>query len=99
MAAAAGEHARAAMWAAGVVVTLGLATVICVAGGDWPASAVYAVGVVVWVRIFWKNWRRRKRNRSLAALGHKARARLAALLRSMPKPGPVLRPVPQGARA
>lgn len=61
----------------------------------WVSAAITAALAVAY---FW-TWRRnrRKRKRSLRALGHKARARLAAMVRNMPKPGPVLRPVPQGS--
>lgn len=92
-----GRYGRAAMWAAAAAVTLGLAAAVDAAGGHWLPSAIYAAGAAGWAWISWKNWRRRKRRRTLKALGHKARARLAAMLRSMPKPGPALRPVPQGA--
>lgn len=59
------------------------------------AVVTSALAVFRW----WLWWRgpRNRRRRSLRALGHKARARLAAMLRSMPGPGPALRPVPQGA--
>jgi len=68
--------------------------------GDRTDSGLAAFLAVIW----WLNWwldRRggRRKKRSLRQLGHKARARLAAMARSMPRPGPVLRPVPQGARA
>jgi hypothetical protein len=61
----------------------------------WIGSAIALAVAAAW---FWL-WRRnrRKRRRSLKALGNKARARLAAMARNMPKPGPVLRPSPQGA--
>jgi len=60
----------------------------------WIASAIAFAVAAIW---FWMWWRKRKkRKRSLKALGHKARARLAAMARNMPRPGPVLRPVPQG---
>lgn len=60
--------------------------------------AAGACGVIaaIWARWWWRD-RRKRRKRSLKALGHKARARLAAMARNMPRPGPVLRPVPQGA--
>lgn len=62
---------------------------------DWLASAIALAVAAFW---FWI-WRRNRgnRKRSLRALGNKARARLAAMARNMPKPGPVLRPVPQGS--
>lgn len=60
------------------------------------AAGACAVIAVIWAWWWWQG-RRKRRKRSLKALGHKARARLAAMARNMPKPGPVLRPVPQGA--
>jgi len=65
---------------------------------DWPAVASFAVSGMLALILWWLS-RRRKRKRAVKALGHKARARLAAMIRNMPKPGPVLRPVPQGAGA
>jgi Flp pilus assembly protein TadB len=64
-------------------------------GGQRVASAVALAVAAVW---FWL-WRRGRKNRkrSLRQLGHKARARLAAMIRNMPRPSPRL--VPQGARA
>jgi len=61
---------------------------------DWVNVASWAASGLTGLILWW--WSRRKRKRSLKALGHKARARLAAMARNMPKPGPVLRPVPQG---
>jgi hypothetical protein len=55
----------------------------------WGASGL--TGLVLW----W--WSRRKRKRSLKLLGSKARARLAAMLRNMPRLSPRL--VPQGVPA
>jgi hypothetical protein len=60
---------------------------------DWRNIPVWAASAVVALILWW--WSRRKRKRTLAALGNKARARLAAMIKKMPKPGPVLRPVPQ----
>lgn len=59
------------------------------------------LGVVAALRwwLWWHGRGGRKRKRPLRALGHKARARLAAMARNMPKPGPLLRPVPQAVRA
>jgi hypothetical protein len=54
---------------------------------SWGASAL--LGLILW----WLS--RRNRKRSLKLLGAKARARLAAMVRSMPRPSPRL--VPQGA--
>jgi hypothetical protein len=66
-------------------------------GAPVHAAAFGASGLLALVLWWWS--RRKRKKRSLKALGHKARARLAALAANMPRPGPVLRPVPQGARA
>jgi hypothetical protein len=66
--------------------------------GDVIGASACGAIAAIWARSWWRGPRKR-RKRSLKALGHKARARLAAMARSMPRPGPVLRPVPQGARA
>jgi len=66
--------------------------------GDGLLTGVHAFNAAMWAWIWWRR-RRGGRKRSLRQLGHKARARLAALARNMPRPGPVLRPVPQAARA
>jgi hypothetical protein len=58
----------------------------------WSTSMLLAL-------ILWWWSRRRGKRKALKALGAKARARVAAMVKNMPKPGPVLRPVPQGARA
>ncbi len=89
----------AAMWAAGNAAVIALMAAIEAMGTNWFVVPVYVAGAVIWAWIAWQNWRRRRKKRSLRALGHKARARLAAMARNMPRPGPVLRPVPQGARA
>ena len=90
---------RSAAWAALVAACL-VGEAVVDEMDDWRLAALISLaGAAYWAWRAWRNWRRRKRKRSLKALGNKARARLAALLRSMPKPGPVLRPVPQGALA
>ena len=63
--------------------------------GDWGNTFPWAASGLLALILWW--WSRRKRKRTLASLGSKARARLAAMIRNMPKPGPVLRPVPQGS--
>jgi hypothetical protein len=64
--------------------------------GDWPGAVLAAfLAVFAWV-VWWVDRHGRRKRRSLKALGSKARARLASMLRNMPRPGPVLRPVPQG---
>ena len=88
-----------AVFLAGMVALL--ASAIALLGalqGDWPQAVTNAVVAAYWAWLWWQFWRRR-RKRSLRQFGHKARARLAAMARNMPRPGPVLRPVPQGARA
>jgi hypothetical protein len=65
-------------------------------GGARIPSAFAAAAAVFWFWLASRYWRKR-RKRSLRALGAKAKARLAAMVKNMPKPGPVLRPVPQGA--
>lgn len=78
-----------------LLVTLSLAVGFALEGNvSWAAlgfAGVFLIGV--WL---WRNRSRGKR-RPLKALGYKARARLAAMLRAMPKPGPARRPAPQGA--
>jgi hypothetical protein len=63
--------------------------------GWWPGPAAYGASGLLGLVLWWHS--RRKRKRSLKALGNKARARLAALARNMPRPSPARRPVPQGA--
>jgi len=61
--------------------------------GDVTAGAVSALLAFI---LWW--WRRKKnRLRALRLIGAKARARLAALIRSMPRPAPRL--VPEGVPA
>jgi hypothetical protein len=75
-------------------------TALSAIGGDPVGSGLAAFLAMIW----WLNWwldrgGRRRKKRSLKALGNKARAAVEAMLRNMPKPGPVLRPAPQGAPA
>ena len=93
------DYGRAAMWAAGVSAAFALITVIYAMGANWFVVPLYAGAAAFWAWISWRNWRRRKRKRSLKALGEKTRKVFAAMARNMPRPGPVLRPAPQGARA
>ena len=88
------DPGRVAMWAAAVAVCLVCGAVINVMGGQWPAAAIDLAGAAYWLWRSWRNWRRRKR--AARSLGYKARRAMAAMLRNMPRPGPVLRPVPQG---
>ena len=95
LAAGRGDAEGAARWAGIAAAAYGSEALAAAAGGDWMTAAVGAALAAFW---FWL-WRRGRRNRkrSLRALGNKARARLAAMAGNMPKPGPVLRPVPQGS--
>jgi 1,6-anhydro-N-acetylmuramate kinase len=68
-----------------------------IAARDWAAAAVSSAAAA-WIG--W-NWWRRNRRRAPRSLGAKARARLAALVKTMKeslKPWPALRPVPGGVR-
>jgi hypothetical protein len=82
---------RWALGGFGGMVTSGIAAVF---DGGWLYTAAYGASGLLGLILWW--WSRRKRKRSLRALGAKARARLAAMVSKIPKPGPVLRPVPQG---
>ena len=66
-------------------------------GGDWLFAATWAGVAVFWAWLWWRQWRRRRKKRSLRSLGEKTRKVFAAMARNM-RPGPVLRPAPQGAR-
>jgi hypothetical protein len=83
-------------WAAAVVFTA-LAPLSAITGDRAGAGIAAFLAAASWLA--WWLGRRggRRRRRSPRALGHKARARLAAMARNMPRPGPVLRPVPQVA--
>lgn len=98
-AAAMGLRGLAAFMSGTVAVIAVVIAVLYALQGNGPQTAVNAGIAVFWAWMWWQQWRRRRRKRSLRQLGHKARARLAAMARNMPRPGPVLRPVPQGARA
>lgn len=67
---------------------------------DWAEICGLAVSTVIAVAVWW--WRRRKdRRKALAAMGAKARARIAAMrqaMRERARPRPVLKPGLQGAR-
>jgi hypothetical protein len=96
-AAGAGRVALALSLAGMTAVLAGLLALLYALQGDWPQAVLSAGVAAMWARLWWSGRKRKKR--SLRALGNKARARLAALARNMPRPGPVLRPAPQGARA
>lgn len=89
---------RAACWASAAAGMWGLIAVRAAVEGEWFPAVVFGAEAAVWAWFAWRQWRRRKRKRLLLGLmGYKARAVVEAMLRSMPRPGPVLRPVPQGA--
>lgn len=95
VATARGDAKAATAWAGIAVAAYGAEALFDAMGGEWWACGVSAALAAFW---FW-TWRRGRKNRkrSLKALGNKARARLAEMPRNMPKPGTVLRPVPQEA--
>jgi hypothetical protein len=65
----------------------------------WLDGSVALVSGLVGAFLWW--WRKRKRRNAAALIGHKSRALRDALVRrarEVAKPGPVLRPVPGGAR-
>lgn len=64
---------------------------------EWPLSGLDTAFAAFYGWLWWNRRNRRGRRRSLRSLGAKSRARLAAMAAKMPKPGPVLRPVPQGS--
>ena len=68
-------------------------------GGGAPAHAAAcgASGLLALIRWWWS--RRKRRKRSLKALGEKMRAVFEAMAKNTPRPGPVVRPAPQGAHA
>lgn len=82
-----------ACWAADALLTMaGVLAAGLGPGGAWPSGASGVIALVLW---WWS--RRKKRKRAARPAGAKARARLAAMAKGMPKPGRVPRPVPQGA--
>jgi hypothetical protein len=90
-----GKHALAASFAGLTAASFAVAAILSALNRHPAESAAYAAMAAVY---FWLwRWNRPRRRRSLKALGHKAKARVADMLRNMPKPGPVPRPVPQGA--
>jgi hypothetical protein len=78
---------------AAVLAAIGLTRVLA---HDWPAAGASLGWALLWFWLWWR-WRRGKRRKALRALGAKARARLAAMLRRMPRAAPRL--VPQGSPA
>jgi membrane associated rhomboid family serine protease len=75
----------------------GMAGELLARGSPAHAAALGASALLAMVLWWWS--RRKRRKRSLRQLGEKMRAVFAAMARNMPRPGPVLRPAPQGARA
>jgi threonine/homoserine/homoserine lactone efflux protein len=101
-AAATGLRVLALFLSGTVAVIAAVLVVLYALQGNWPQAALSAGIAAYWGWLWWQQWRRRRRRRrkrSLKALGEKMRAVFEAMARNMPRPGPVLRPVPQGARA
>lgn len=74
----------------GILVTLVLRDAAEMLG--YSASLVIAL-------VLWFIWKHRSKGKKVAReLGAKARARIEKLVRDMPRPGPVLRPVPVPVR-
>jgi hypothetical protein len=92
-----GRLALASALTAAAVVTDTVLSVLWALRGDTVLSALWAVAAVIWAWLWWQNRGRRRKRKALRALGHKIRARLAAMARNMPGPSPARRPVPQGA--
>jgi hypothetical protein len=84
-----------ARWAFGGLGGTVASSIAAVSNGDWLYVAAFGASALLGLILWWLS--RRNRKRSLKLLGVKARARLAAMLRSMPRPSPRL--VPQGAGA
>lgn len=82
-------------WAYGGFGGMAASALSAASTGWWPAPLAYGASGLAGLVLWW--WSRRKRKRSLRQLGRKAKARLAAMIRSMPRPSPRL--VPQGVRA
>lgn len=66
------------------------ASIAAVAAGGWLYAASYGASGLLALILWW--WSRHRRKRSLKALGAKARARLAAMARNMPRLPPRLVP-------
>jgi hypothetical protein len=64
---------------------------VSVIGRDWPDVTSIAASGLLALILWWRS-RRKRRRRSLWALGYKAKARLEAMARNMPRIAP--RPVP-----
>lgn len=77
-----------AQWALGALAAAGGAAM----GRGWLNAAAFGASGLVGLILWWNS--RRKRKRSLKLLGAKARARLAAMTRNMPRPSPRLVRVP-----
>lgn len=64
--------------------------IVAATGGGWLYVAGFGASGLLGLILWW--WSRRKRKRSLKALGAKARARLAVMVKNMPRPSPRLVP-------
>jgi hypothetical protein len=79
-----------ARWAYGGAGGMTTSAIAASFSGGWPDVAAWGASGLLGLILWW--WSRRKRRRSLRQLGGKARARLAAMLRNMPRPSPRLVP-------
>jgi peptidoglycan/LPS O-acetylase OafA/YrhL len=83
-------------WASFGAVDAALTAAAIPPGRYWLYPASFGASALLALVLWWLSRRKGKR-KALKALGNKARARLAAMARNMPRPSPVRRPVPQGA--
>ena len=86
----------AAVWSLGSAVAFTALSLADLHDGDWQGAGVTSVIAAAW----WWTWSRRgggRKKRSLKALGEKIRKVFEEMARNMPRPGPVLRPAPDGA--
>ena len=91
---------RRLLAAAGGAAACAIASGACALNHNWFGTVVNAIAAALWFMI----WRRdRERRRAIAAIGGKARARLAALAASLKNAArgakPALRPAPVGMEA
>jgi hypothetical protein len=93
-----GHHELSDLFEAASMVAFTGMAIVYMTRGQWLYAASYAAMLTLWI---WRYWRRRKRRgKGRAALGAKARAKIAAMKRAMREraQSPVLRPGLQGAR-
>jgi hypothetical protein len=82
-------------WAACGMFGLAGGSLSAVYHGQWYCPLSSGASGLLALFLLW--WTGPKRKKAFKLLGEKGRAALAAMVKNMPKPGPVLRPVPQGA--